>query len=141
MSIVNQLQAQLVMIRFGNVVERQVEILNERRAEDEPEITGEDFMDNLLASMSEQHGDPDQYGTFAEKLKLFKADVDEEMWEDVKNNPALESMVNEHAQNVLLKRGEACIAEMLEVINEANQEQDEPLTANDLKFVIALGKE
>lgn len=136
MSIAHQLQAQLNMLKFGNIVERQVAILNERRAEGEPELIADTFVDELMSEMQSAHGDPDQYDTFAKKLEVFKADISPETWEDVKGNPALESMVNEHVQNVMTNRGEACIKQMLEKIKEANEEQDEPLTPNDLKFIV-----
>ena len=138
-TVLGQLQAQTTGMKLERVVNRQVEINNQKREPETPEMSADDLLNGLMEKFKEHVGEMGEISTLAAKIKLFREDVGDDIWNDVKENPSLQAIVEEHVQNVFMKRLDQGTEIILDAISEANSKEDEPLTANDIKQVLFSG--
>lgn len=147
MSNMGQLYQEVMILtstlKVNKRVVKHVELLNERqKAHDgwnggEP-IEVEQFMDQLGASLAEEFKDQIPPDTLADKIKRFKSDVGDEIWQDMKNNPNIQEIVEKHISTKAQSLLETAVQRLLTLFSEADQilvsEGDKPLTAEDVKY-------
>ena len=133
-NLVDNLKGMIVSVfsKFLTIGIRQAQINNDRRAEGDPELTYEAFVDQLQLLIKEHLKTED----FAQRIELFKSSVSPETWDDIKNNPAIEDMVNAHYESVVIGRIDLCVHILLDNMKEANSEQSDPLIFSELKSLI-----
>ena len=125
------------VLKINKRIKKHVELLNERRSGGEP-IEVEQFMDQLGVSLAEEFKDQIPPDTLADKIKRFKSDVGDEIWQDMKNNPNIQEIVEKHIATQAKLLLDTAVQRLLTLLSEADQilvsEGDKPLTADEIIY-------